>query len=147
MLIYIPLCIYFNMHSQNCPYSYSKFTFHYVSISTQSSVTLENCTIKFTFHYVSISTSTDNRNKNTKTTFTFHYVSISTDTTHNKSTENTKFTFHYVSISTPQEISAGLSGYNLHSTMYLFQQYTDIDLHFIMTFTFHYVSISTKAVL
>ena len=55
-VIYIPLCIYFNpVACVIYPDGY-KFTFHYVSISTQSNVTLENCTIKFTFHYVSIST-------------------------------------------------------------------------------------------
>ena len=66
----------------------------------------------------------------------------------------------------PKEISAGLSGYNLHSTMYLFQlamsSYLDFWIDFIyiplciyfnyrkesripdcIKFTFHYVSIST----
>ena len=75
--IYIPLCIYFNDSGHSGGGGSSRFTFHYVSISTESYLnrhTRENIYIplciyfnlrflnlvirvyQFTFHYVSIST-------------------------------------------------------------------------------------------
>ncbi len=56
ILIYIPLCIYFN-HGwcRGCGVA-ERFTFHYVSISTVPGSNNATTDIVFTFHYVSIST-------------------------------------------------------------------------------------------
>ncbi len=78
--IYIPLCIYFNLHQHLPPLSSLSFTFHYVSISTADACGDKRWLGGFTFHYVSIST-------NPAKTFQMFNVLI--------------FTFHYVSISTP----------------------------------------------
>ena len=42
LIIYIPLCIYFNSFFKTCPYVLAIFTFHYVSISTIVFILLEN---------------------------------------------------------------------------------------------------------
>ena len=57
LLIYIPLCIYFNPKRKAFREKVSlRFTFHYVSISTRGIVLIWLMISTFTFHYVSIST-------------------------------------------------------------------------------------------
>ena len=148
MLIYIPLCIYFNIKRNHVRDDRIGFTFHYVSISTEEFARGCGFSILFTFHYVSISTNRTYLSFHLLITFTFHYVSISTNLQNIRqwhyiylhSTmylfQQTQiwnealtylFTFHYVSISTGNISSIFQCNYNLHSTMYLFQlpsQYT-----------------------
>ena len=54
------------------------FTFHYVSIKTQSWRGSVQRYTSFTFHYVSIKTAFDRRSMLSTPGFTFHYVSIKT---------------------------------------------------------------------
>ena len=75
----------------------------------------------FTFHYVSISTESPLHDKDQNPTFTFHYVSISTIFDDGTMYISLSFTFHYVSISTLCDAEPVLAAVNLHSTMYLFQ--------------------------
>ena len=56
ILIYIPLCIYFNAARFSVVDVVPVFTFHYVSISTHLVLNTIIISLKFTFHYVSIST-------------------------------------------------------------------------------------------
>ncbi len=125
--------------------SKSKFTFHYVSISTGVMSLCRVVTALFTFHYVSISTRRHRRKVPSFHQFTFHYVSISTLYEFTKHPIAKLFTFHYVSISTDYRSRSDLQNYDiyiplciyfnkfrpfqtpnnqyyLHSTMYLFQR-------------------------
>ena len=123
ILIYIPLCIYFNV-------------FNLIAMIIE--------VFTFTFHYVSISTGTANSDNIFCQSFTFHYVSISTDGVYDSiagsinlhstmylfqlnsivlSFLGFKFTFHYVSISTKNIVQMYYQQSYLHSTMYLFQQF------------------------
>ena len=123
-VIYIPLCIYFNLAFQPTVLLCSRFTFHYVSISTGISSIVTGSIIYlhstmylfqheelsdeinshlFTFHYVSISTNLIAMVIEVFTGFTFHYVSISTKVLNNVGSLINKFTFHYVSISTADD--------------------------------------------
>ena len=52
----LPLCIYFNPIRKAAAKKPSRFTFHYVSISTFNEFKTQINEIIFTFHYVSIST-------------------------------------------------------------------------------------------
>ena len=63
--IYIPLCIYFNAVDVVILFRRKIFTFHYVSISTKEAQRMAKITLIFTFHYVSIST-----------TFTMYRIAI-----------------------------------------------------------------------
>ena len=143
--IYIPLCIYFNDSGHSGGGGSSRFTFHYVSISTfafliwSSVYTNLHSTMylfqrpkcpgdvvmvcKFTFHYVSISTLNTAKPAPKVKIFTFHYVSISTNIFVRVFFSIFLFTFHYVSISTAVD--------------------TEDFINKIL-FTFHYVSISTR---
>ena len=54
ILIYIPLCLYFN-YIGDCSYEARYiFTFHYVSILMERVAQIADEIKKFTFHYVSI---------------------------------------------------------------------------------------------
>ena len=143
-----------------------KFTFHYVSISTTSSMFIAGHLIRFTFHYVSISTVSIHEVELMNGYLHSTMYLFQPDCTEFCRRSADKFTFHYVSISTlysPLFIKAEA---NLHSTMYLFQLCAStyaldkqIHLHSTMylfqhislqrynrtnhVFTFHYVSIST----
>ena len=98
-IIYIPLCIYFNLSPSSLGRQLNVFTFHYVSISTLTIFLSSSLYPIFTFHYVSISTKSPITSEISPYEFTFHYVSIST---------------------CPQWLRLQPGSY-LHSTMYLFQ--------------------------
>ena len=121
ILIYIPLCIYFNPIRKAAAKKPSRFTFHYVSISTSFVSAGETVLSTFTFHYVSISTvqmlawcpcnihlhstmylfqPNALHTSAKQNIFTFHYVSISTNEALKNIIAYEEFTFHYVSIST-----------------------------------------------
>ena len=143
VIIYIPLCIYFNplaLSAFKC--SLIKFTFHYVSISTLFYIHMQLGRVYlhstmylfqpgvslgiiggavFTFHYVSISTIYRLAPAIHLDRFTFHYVSISTAMFVEFGTGTVGFTFHYVSISTSHREVFFPYYFDLHSTMYLFQ--------------------------
>ena len=53
-VIYIPLCLYFNLGTSLFGSPWAAFTFHYVSILIVTSKLPDRKTSKFTFHYVSI---------------------------------------------------------------------------------------------
>ena len=121
-IIYIPLCIYFNPIRKAATKKPSKFTFHYVSISTILTKYAIQYIKQFTFHYVSISTLSavvrpilmiliyiplciyfnllEGFALGLVLVFTFHYVSISTSGKTLSAVKRLVFTFHYVSIST-----------------------------------------------
>ena len=121
-IIYIPLCIYFNPIRKAAAKKPSKFTFHYVSISTILTKYAIQYIKQFTFHYVSISTLSavvrpilmiliyiplciyfnllEGFALGLVLVFTFHYVSISTSGKTLSAVKRLVFTFHYVSIST-----------------------------------------------
>ena len=54
--IYIPLCFYYYAINDAMGGQMSRFTFHYVSITTGEAVRVVLVTEGFTFHYVSITT-------------------------------------------------------------------------------------------
>ena len=101
-VIYIPLCIYFNLSPSSLGRQLNVFTFHYVSISTLTIFLSSSLYPIFTFHYVSISTKSPITSEISPYEFTFHYVSIST---------------------CPQWLRLQPGSY-LHSTMYLFQLFS-----------------------
>ena len=97
--IYIPLCIYFNLFQFSISNLFQKFTFHYVSISTWQ--------------------------PDQKTTLLFIYIPLciyfNILNSFHVSTHFV-FTFHYVSISTLCGCIPCSTMHHLHSTMYLFQR-------------------------
>ena len=146
LLIYIPLCIYFNVTVRVIESVSNKFTFHYVSIST----------FKLSIHPI----------VNTYLHSTMYLFQLLLRFL--TSLLATRFTFHYVSISTLSIVLLIMQKHNLHSTMYLFQLTNNISSCIIRAiyiplciyfndisaeiesaafkFTFHYVSISTHVV-
>ncbi len=96
--IYIPLCIYFNLAFQPTVLLCSRFTFHYVSISTlwDLYVVMLQTDLHSTMYLFQLSRKLF---VDFLPLFTFHYVSIST-------------------LSFPESTDAVK---HLHSTMYLFQ--------------------------
>ena len=97
----------------------------------------------FTFHYVSISTDSVHSGGGGSLPFTFHYVSISTEQEINEDTDilhlhSTMYLFQPESLSEIRNVP-----YYLHSTMYLFQPVRNVRVLEMPLFTFHYVSIST----
>ena len=122
------------------------FTFHYVSINTETYRKWNQEIYRFTFHYVSINTQVPeiyhdpvetlhstmflliqpwhHRKPRHHRNFTFHYVSINTDVSGWIICRSPSFTFHYVSINTGNRRNP----YVAKKT----------------NFTFHYVSINTQ---
>ena len=120
-VIYIPLCIYFNLSPSSLGRQLNVFTFHYVSISTLTIFLSSSLYPIFTFHYVSISTKSPITSEISPYEFTFHYVSISTHSPSHWSSDN----YIYIPL---------CIYFNEHITV-LFAEH--------LLFTFHYVSIST----
>ena len=122
---------------------------------------------KFTFHYVSISTSVNPKIRTYEWLFTFHYVSISTLIVqvlfvlivciyiplciYFNVSDYVYFTLNpdiYIPLciyfNSGAEVCNTVSSLNLHSTMYLFQLLCRSNQCWqLFKFTFHYVSIST----
>ena len=141
-LIYIPLCIYFNLRSHSFNSFTDIFTFHYVSISTNYRQICDMLvpylhSTMYLFQrrmrhddsngnhiYIPLCIYFNIKDKSISywfSTFTFHYVSISTKTQIWNEALTYLFTFHYVSISTRARSLIYNTTVNLHSTMYLFQ--------------------------
>ena len=94
------------------------FTFHYVSIKTQTALVGFEPTNTFTFHYVSIKTYDRCRpaHQNSYLHSTMYLLKPAVRITQSQSLT---FTFHYVSIKTYLNYSLYNHHYYLHSTMYL----------------------------
>ncbi len=144
LMIYIPLCIYFNsfrhwlrwfrqyLHStmylfQPMPNQYSlplrtTFTFHYVSISTS----VQSFIHRFSLIYIPLCIYFNTEKGN--------------DIESQKDLHSTMYLFQRWCL---EPFTAW--AYNLHSTMYLFQLIITAPSFYNLLFTFHYVSISTKA--
>ena len=94
------------------------FTFHYVSIKTNS--TLKNIARHYYLHSTMyLLKLPDEPDELLSSVFTFHYVSIKTRTPAAQQHRHNKFTFHYVSIKTHSPALISFSCLYLHSTMYL----------------------------
>ena len=121
ILIYIPLCIYFNIIFNNIPRALVVIYIPLCIYFNFYSPVLITDRMVFTFHYVSISTS----NRINDFQFVGHiYIPLCTYfnyQTQNRSHMKHWFTFHYVSISTWTGYRAWIRLLYLHSTMYLFQ--------------------------
>ena len=100
ILIYIPLCIYFNRKHGGTAKAHRIFTFHYVSISTHMAKNL--LLLLHNLHSTMYLFQPLHQHISSKAlyTFTFHYVSISTLSNPLNIIRCPVFTFHYVSIST-----------------------------------------------
>ena len=97
----------------------------------------------FTFHYVSINSDVSISNIARRCQFTFHYVSINSVKTIGAGVQAATFTFHYVSINSCMlSILLDCILY-LHSTMYLLIRRRIENIQVTITFTFHYVSINS----
>ena len=122
--IYIPLCIYFNVDKDFFMIFDNNLHSTMYLFQLQVPSKLKPHRIKFTFHYVSISTDFISDIVTCRHKFTFHYVSISTRTAIN--TIQGSFNLH----STMYLFQLHWNWYRcqskkyLHSTMYLFQQKT-----------------------
>ena len=144
--IYIPLCIYFNKDVFSKGGEVFRFTFHYVSISTDSFGHWEMDCVVFTFHYVSISTASIKNEGGAADKFTFHYVSISTYCPCKRRTP--------ILIYIPLCIYfnwRSLGGSSRYIVIYIplciyFNKSQKRAWELATSFTFHYVSISTKQI-
>ena len=76
----------------------------------------------FTFHYVSIKSDTESLTFDALFKFTFHYVSIKSKPYEECKEFRKEFTFHYVSIKSFYLLLYLLLFLNLHSTMFLLNQ-------------------------
>ena len=77
----------------------------------------------FTFHYVSIKSPYQNKVVDVSLLLTFHYVSIKSSGCGVTCTIAKKFTFHYVSIKSVFAKCRASFDIDLHSTMYLLNQF------------------------
>ena len=103
--------------------------------------------VKFTFHYVSINSNSLGATVTLSTLFTFHYVSINSGLLRHLLSRTKSFTFHYVSINSIYNIYHVCFSHYLHSTMYLLIPGIVNKLKYQSKFTFHYVSINSDALL
>ena len=97
-LLYIPLCLYFNLRHRWRRRNLMSFTFHYVSILMYFFRSISRSSRIFTFHYVSILMQLLTQRIGGKQDFTFHYVSILIIIFNFLRNFLKVFTFHYVSI-------------------------------------------------
>ena len=95
------------------------FTFHNVSINTDSLVNSFDDVFCFTFHNVSINTHRYAPSYKEIADFTFHNVSINTELVKKMRMSISSFTFHNVSINTYAKAIKGNMQAALHSTMFL----------------------------
>ena len=98
----------------------------------------------FTFHDVSINTDTTQSRKDSVLNFTFHDVSINTSQIRRGDAILAFFTFHDVSINTPTILVKLNFLQTLHSTMFLLIRATSRLCLCDLNFTFHDVSINTN---
>ena len=167
MLIYIPLCIYFNFSSYD---RNSNVVFIYIPLCIYFNIQL--CLVclrflnhlhstmylfqllgfnRFGFRYVHLHSTMylfqqvlPRLHRLSSCSFTFHYVSISTRC----STDATFRLVIYIPLCIYFNLQAAVGLFlgilDLHSTMYLFQLAFQPTVLLCSRFTFHYVSISTR---
>ena len=143
--LYIPLCIYFNGCRRVRFYTLvSNFTFHYVSISTMSAIKKYKTQLLYIPLCIYFNTFPYEISYGLSMLYIplciyFNALAIRLIIPHMMF-----FTFHYVSISTMRVEEGAAFLCSLHSTMYLFQLRPIAFHHMVIFhFTFHYVSIST----
>ena len=120
-----------------------RFTFHYVSIKSDTGTDIETVTQRFTFHYVSIKSYRSLITPPSTLLFTFHYVSIkSAGTVFDLNNQTNLHSTMYLLNLLDNTGSSAQHKY-LHSTMYLLNRKMCKNKQKEKQFTFHYVSIKS----
>ena len=125
--IYIPLCIYFNIRVS---IAFVIWLFIYIPLCIYFNKYIrfvDGKILLFTFHYVSISTNLIIRKDTNQISIYIPLCIYFNNDTSNDKTSVNSFTFHYVSISTSSITILTVLITYLHSTMYLFQQVLIMD--------------------
>ena len=119
------------------------FTFHYVSIKSDTVQPVGSLSVLFTFHYVSIKSSMWPSAWAAAWAYLHSTMYLLNPTMKNISWMKNAFTFHYVSIKSSVPYSVVVPASNLHSTMYLLNPTAPAKPTANLPFTFHYVSIKS----
>ena len=142
LIIYIPLCFYFNLHLKRIAVEhiiiYIPLCFYFNSVCVAGLTPIS----PFTFHYVSISIHTQTLAQRLTVIyiplcFYFNKYDTKPPTLYLSHLHSIMFLFQYL-------ISAcnAVAQFNLHSIMFLFQSDSSAFCSALALFTFHYVSIS-----